>query len=295
MGTRIGVDIGGTFTDFILIDQEGAVREELQEAAGGLALTDITHAIVEALDPDHQYAVAQQTTGKDDPGPEDLAAAVKALLDAAVEPLATNPALREKLIEVRRSYEQTIDEASKDVLLETGYSAEATDRARETVESFRQFIEDHKDDILALQVLYSRPYRQRLTFKEIKELAHSIGRPPYAWTPEKLWAAYDKLDRSKVRGSGPRTLTDIVSLVRFSLQHDDELVPFPERSTSGSKAGSMPRSRPDDDSPKSSFGGWSASVTTSPHPSASRLTTSTSLRSSKTVASEGPSRSSEVT
>ena len=29
---------------------------------------------------------------------------------------------------------------------------------------------------------------QRLTFKEIKELANAIGRPPYQWTPERLWA-----------------------------------------------------------------------------------------------------------
>ena len=32
---------------------------------------------------------------------------------------------------------------------------------------------------------------------------------------------------SKVRGSGPRMLTDIVSLVRFALDQDDELVPYP--------------------------------------------------------------------
>ena len=34
------------------------------------------------------------------------------------------------------------------------------------------------------------------------------------------------LDQSKVRGSGGRMLTDIVSLVRYTLDQDDELVPF---------------------------------------------------------------------
>jgi type I restriction enzyme R subunit len=34
------------------------------------------------------------------------------------------------------------------------------------------------------------------------------------------------LDESKVRGSGGRMLTDIVSLVRYALHQDDELVPF---------------------------------------------------------------------
>jgi type I restriction enzyme, R subunit len=77
-------------------------------------------------------------------------------------------------------------------------------------------------------VLYSRPYQQRPTFKEIKELAHAIGRPPYQWTPGKLWQAYEALERSKVRGSGGRVLTDMVSLVRFALEQEDELVPYPE-------------------------------------------------------------------
>ena len=67
-----------------------------------------------------------------------------------------------------------------------------------------------------------------LTFKEIKELAHAIGRPPYRWTSEQLWQAYETLDRAKVHGSPGRVLTNIVSLVRFALQQDDELVPFPE-------------------------------------------------------------------
>jgi hypothetical protein len=68
----------------------------------------------------------------------------------------------------------------------------------------------------------------KLTFAEIKELANTIGRPPYQWTPERLWEAYETLDRSKVRGSGRRVLTDIVSLVRFALAYEDELVSYPE-------------------------------------------------------------------
>jgi type I restriction enzyme R subunit len=119
-----------------------------------------------------------------------------------------------------------IDEASTDVVLSASYS---TERARKTVDDFRQFIEDHKDEITALQVLYSHPYQQRLTFRDIKELANAIGRPPRQWTPEALWAAYEALDKSKVRGSGQRTLTDLVSLVRYALGEDDDLVPYPQK------------------------------------------------------------------
>ncbi len=111
-------------------------------------------------------------------------------------------------------------------MLFAGHSAEAREKASALVSSFREYIEEHKDDIRALQVLYSRPHKERLTFTEVKELARAIERPPRQWTPDVLWRAYELLDKSKVRGSGGRMLTDIVSLVRYTLHQDDELVPF---------------------------------------------------------------------
>jgi type I restriction enzyme, R subunit len=201
-------------------------RAEL-EGAAGVRLQDLAHLLVDSLDPDRHLAEAQQSTGKERPSGEEITMARAEMIEAAVRPF-DNPELRTKLIEIRRSYEQLIDEASKDVVVEAGFSVDATDRARRTVESFRAFIEEHKDEITALQVLYSRPYSQRLTFKEIKELAHAIGRPPNRWTPEQLWRAYETLDHSKVHGSPGRVLTNIVSLVRFALQQNNELVPFPD-------------------------------------------------------------------
>ncbi len=115
---------------------------------------------------------------------------------------------------------------SKDEVLFAGHSAEAREKAAATISSFREYLEEHKDDIRALQLLYSRPHKERLTFTEIKELATAIERPPRQWTPDVLWRAYELLDKSKVRGSGGKMLTDIVSLVRYTLHQDDELVPF---------------------------------------------------------------------
>jgi type I restriction enzyme, R subunit len=150
----------------------------------------------------------------------------KEMIAEALKPLASNPELRGAILDARRSFEQTIDEVSQDTVLVAGHSDEGREKAAELVGSFRQYIEEHKDDIRALQVLYSRPYSERLTFEEIKDLATTIQRPPRQWTPERLWRAYEMLDQSKVRGSGDRILTDIVSLVRYALDQDDELVPF---------------------------------------------------------------------
>jgi type I restriction enzyme R subunit len=202
-------------------------RTELEELAG-VNLHDLTRGMVEALDPDRQLEAARAATGKDEPDVDEITAATRKLLDEAVAPLATNPEFRERLVELRRQQEQLIDATSGDELIEARYSKDATDRARETVESFERFIQENKDEITALQIIYSRPHRQRLTFSQIKELANLIEKPPRQWTPDRLWQAYEALDRSRVRGSGRRVLTDLVTLVRFALHEDDELVPFPD-------------------------------------------------------------------
>ncbi|MEX1007589.1 MAG: type I restriction-modification enzyme R subunit C-terminal domain-containing protein [Acidimicrobiia bacterium] len=176
------------------------------EATAGKPISELTRALVDALDPDLP----------------DREGAV----EAALRPFTDNPVLRQQLVDIRRSYDQLIDETSSDTVIEAGYSADAADRARATVESFRQFIEDNKDEITALQILYNRPYPARLTFAEIKDLADAIGRPPRRWTPESLWQAYEALDKSKVRGAPAKMLTNLVSLVRFAIDQDDELVPF---------------------------------------------------------------------
>ncbi|MGA2237076.1 MAG: type I restriction-modification enzyme R subunit C-terminal domain-containing protein [Terriglobales bacterium] len=208
--------------DHQLTDED---RKLVHETAGQ-PLATITKGLVEALDPDVQADAARVATGAAEPSADQVAQAAAKLLTDAAQPIATNPKLRIQLAEIRRSYEQTIDKITKDELISAGLDPAAKEKAQSMVRSFEEFIEQHKDEITALQVLYSRPYKQRPTFKEIKELAETIERPPRAWTPERLWHAYETLDRSKVRGSGGRVLTDIVSLVRFAIHQQDELHPF---------------------------------------------------------------------
>ena len=204
-------------------------HERLAAAAGGANLGDIVQALVNAIDPDEQVAAAIVATGNIAPTMKEVAKVADEMISAALEPLANNPVLRDLILAMRKSYDQVIDEISIDTLVKAGFSEEARARAEGIVTSFRAFLDEHKDDIRALEVLYSRPYKQRLTYNDIKELANAMARPPQAWTPETLWSAYGTLDRSKVRGSGQRMLTDIVSLVEFALDQDDELVPFHEK------------------------------------------------------------------
>ena len=158
-------------------------RAEVEKIAG-MSLSTLAHQLVEALDPDRHVQAAAGAAGTDDPTVEQVAAAREKILRDALQPLAGNPELREKLIDVRRSYEQMIDSASADKVITGEFSVDAADRARRQTESFRTFIDDNRDQITALQVLYDQPHSGGLTYADIRELAHAIARPPHRWTTE---------------------------------------------------------------------------------------------------------------
>jgi type I restriction enzyme R subunit len=181
--------------------------QKIRELSGGLGISDLSRQIVEALNPDTRTEQAIQEAAKP----------------------FHDPKLREAIGDIKKKNEIVIDHVSPDEVLEARFSQGALDRAKSMTESFEQFIEDNKDEITALQVLYSKPYRQRLTFEAIKELADAIEKPPRLWNETQLWDAYAALEKSKVRGGGKRILTDLVSLVRYAIHQDNELIPFPER------------------------------------------------------------------
>jgi type I restriction enzyme, R subunit len=209
-------------------------EQAINKASGGLTLKDLSRRLVEAVNPDRHTERAKLDAGLPADSTEPISeqaitAAVTKLIKDAVSPLH-DPKLRELLIEIKKKNELTIDHVSQDQVIEAGFSADALARARTIVQSFELFIKQHKDEITALQVLYSKPYKQRLKFEDIKDLANAIEKPPYLWNESQLWQAYAALEKSKVKGaSSKRILTDLVSLVRFATHQDNELVPFPER------------------------------------------------------------------
>ena len=198
-------------------------REAIENASQGVTLHALVSGLGDATGPDAALDAARHATGQDDPPESSVTEARRLLLEDAAQPFASNPDLRQRLVDIHRSYEQTIDMVSADSLIEAGFS---DDQAMTIVQSFQEYIEENRDEITALQVLYERPYRQRLSYADIKALADALVSPPRSWTTDRLWEAYRQLDESKVRGSGQRTLADIVSVVRYAIGGADELAPF---------------------------------------------------------------------
>jgi type I restriction enzyme R subunit len=216
---------------------EGRVQEALQSQAKiyeetGLpapqSLADVAHRVMDALDPDQIYNAARERTGAESPTEEQLQQARAELVERAVLPIAANPTLRNLLVEIQQRNDQVIDRVSIDSVTDAGFAA---DEARQTVSSFREYIEQHKDEITALQLIFNQPYGLRqVSYRQIKELAEQLQQPPHTWTTETLWQAYARLEKDKVHGTtARRVLTDLVALVRHAVQMEDELVPFPEQ------------------------------------------------------------------
>jgi type I restriction enzyme R subunit len=204
-----------------------AERDEL-DAVADRPVKAIVLALVDAVDPDHQRTALSEF----DEGSPEAKAAIQHLLDTAVEPLAANPDLRNRILELRRAHDRVIDEVNADTLLEA-YGVVDPDRARSVIESWRAYLNEHRDEITAIQLIdqaHRRPSMgaasRHVAFTDIQELADRISRPPHNWTPDLLWSAYEAVDAHRVRRSPRHTLTDLVSLLRFTVGVDSELVPY---------------------------------------------------------------------
>jgi type I restriction enzyme R subunit len=196
-----------------------AERVELDQVAGG-PVRDIVRGLVDAVDPDTQARLTENAA--------DPAAAIQDLLDAAVRPIAASPDLRARILELRRAHDRIIDEVSVDTL-EDAYGVVDTSRAQTIVNSWRDYLTEQRDEITAIQLLTEARDR-KISFADIQELAERIQRPPRNWTPDLIWAAYAAIDTTRVRWHNDRrTLTDLVSLIRYTVGQDDLLVPYADK------------------------------------------------------------------
>ena len=104
---------------------------------------------------------------------------------------------------------------SKDEVEFAGYDEKAREKAKGLIESFKQFIEDNKDEITALQIIYNQPYNKRhITYADIKELAKIMSVKPINISMVRLWNAYEQLEESRVKGhTSEKVLSNIISLL----------------------------------------------------------------------------------
>jgi type I restriction enzyme R subunit len=203
--------------------QAGAI----EKAAGGVPVTTLAAELLAAIDPDsvakHAAEKFALPTGQE-PTDAQLDKAEGERMRAALRPFHT-PAVRKAILDAQAELTQVIDEQTADTLVRAEFDADALEKARGLVASFRQFLDDHKQEIEALQILYSRPYRAGLRYAHVRELYDALKRPPHNLQPERVWAAFAAVEPQKVKGRGGKKLADVVALVRHALEPDTDLAP----------------------------------------------------------------------
>lgn len=206
------------------IDEED--RQRLRDA--GHTLTELSGALLTSISPDVIESELTARFGSVETATDEQREVVETeLKDRACQPL-DNPELRNLIKVIKQKADIVIDEGTVDEVTSAGYDLQ---QAQKRTTSFREFIETHKNELLALQILYSQPYpKRRLTYASIKELAQRLTDPPYHLTTADVWQAYKRLEASLVRGApSDKVLTDIISLVRFATGQVEILEPYSSR------------------------------------------------------------------
>ncbi|MDR0500898.1 MAG: DEAD/DEAH box helicase family protein [Coriobacteriales bacterium] len=187
----------------------------------------IAETLLNAFDEDIVTEVAQKKHGvakPDDVTDEQYAETSEQMAVVAAAPF-NNPKLRDYIENVRKSHDQVIDNINLDEVTFSGWDSEHAEKAGEIIETFARFIDENKNSIDALEIIYSQSYRNRpLTLKMIEDMYEKMQAAPYHLTTERLWMAYairrpDKVQKKSVVNK----LADIVSLIRFQLGQTGEL------------------------------------------------------------------------
>ena len=203
-------------------------KKTFEEKSGGISLTTVVKDLLNAYNPDTVEAIEQKVRE------EKLGEApveIEAEINQRLEQLRNQAAkvftgeLNEYIENVRKAHEQKIDLLNPDELVNVGWDKDNKDKANETVTAFKEWIESHKDEIVALQIFYGQPYRRReLTFAMIKDLVEKIVLDKPTLAPMSVWRAYEQLEN--VSGQPKNEMVALVSLIRKVAGIDTALTPY---------------------------------------------------------------------
>lgn len=213
---------------FLILDKtfEENEKEEIQELANGLTLRNMATNFLNAFDDDQIEEEAKKDEYIDFPPEEKLIHAQNNLIEKAVEPIY-NPKLRQRIYDMKKTHDQIIDDVNIDRVVYSGWDTSKTESANEIIKKFHAFIEENKNEIQALEIIYNQMYKNRpLTFKMVDELYNKLTSSPYYLTRNILWSAYEEIYPEKVKTRVDDKLADIIALIKFELGQSDTLQSF---------------------------------------------------------------------
>lgn len=206
-------------------------REKIQTLSKGKSLGQMSAELLKAFDPD-EIEQAMQPALKAVPHADLTPEMEEKIRKEAQKHLADtasstfNGELNEYIVTVRNMHDQKIDIINTDTVLTSGFSNFTKEKAQETVQNFAEYLEQHKDEIMALSIFYNQPYNRRnITLKMAQELLEKLKQDKPLLAPSYVWDAYCAVEN--VKAAQPKSeLMALVSLVRHACGIDKNLAAF---------------------------------------------------------------------
>lgn len=193
----------------------------------GISARDIANNLLNAFDEDVIAEKAKSIMLSSVPTQQDMEKAQKELLDEATKPFY-NPDNRDFIENIRRSHDQVVDTVNLDSVVFAGFDSQKEENADKVITSFREFIEENKDEIIALRIIYNESYKDRpMVIEQFKSLYEKLKKKNI--TIERLWDCYYIKFTDKVKRGTVAQLTDLISIIRFEIGTTDELTSFADR------------------------------------------------------------------
>lgn len=206
-------------------------KEHIASLSKGKSLGQMSAELLAAFDPDRIDDAAQpelqsiplikMTPAIEKKIRED---AQKRLIETAISTF--NGELNEYIVTVRNLHDQKIDTINLDTVILSEFNRFTLEKAKETIHDFTQYLEQHKNEILALSIFYNQPYnRRKLTLQMVQELLEKLKQDKPMLAPMYVWDAYCTVEKAKA--NRPITeLNALVSLVRHACGIDKNLEAF---------------------------------------------------------------------
>ena len=199
-------------------------RKQFTDSVGSSA-GQLAENLLNAFDEDVIRARAQAANDTVEPTEEQLLDAQREMIREAVAPFQL-PEVRDYIENVRRTHDQIIDNTNPDAVTFAGFDAQREENADRVIKTFRDFIEENKDEIIALRIIYNEAYKDRpMVIDQLKALYEKLKEKGV--TIERLWDCYVIKQPEKVKRGTMAQLTDLISIIRFEMEdHTGKLVPF---------------------------------------------------------------------
>lgn len=193
-----------------------------------ITLKQLNKNIIEAIDEDNIINKTLEITwkkNKEELEEKEIKETRIKLAKEALKPIY-NPKFRNRLIEIKTENEQIIDNVSQDAILFSWFSEDAKLKAKWVIESFKHFIEENKEDLELIKTYYSKNYKSKINFENVKKFAKKIESISILKNPENIWRAYITLTPERVIESDSYWNTDYISLICYTAEKTDMLEPY---------------------------------------------------------------------